>query len=522
LRTPFVRDWRKETRKAIEATFAASTPFLHADGVNTLKAVPLRINQSLLSMLDKFAVELMNHQGDQRKADRRTVKADLRHARLSDGTIYLDYSCDKRGRVYSEQEINYAREDHVRALFEFQRGEPLGDGMHWLEIHTANCYGEVDKKPWADRLRWIKDYADLIERVAADPQNNFDLWRDADKPFAFVAARKELSRARKDPAGFITHLPIPFDGACNGIQHLALLSLNEEAGRLVNLTDTDAPRDIYLVVTWDVMKLLADEDQRLLNKKKTNAWCFQWWRKRLSELDERQKRKLFKTPTMTFAYSSTVSGMADKITETYAQLFDGNEPWGGAATFLARAVRLACQDRLKEPVRIMEYVRELALYRFKQNKFLEWRSPTGFPCANIYQEPDVIDVDLGYGGIRSRYTVADGALPEMKRDKMLNAASPNFVHSLDAAHLMRTVLAANREDIRDVLTVHDSMACLATHAQRFNQIIRRELAMLYAYPVVDPLAALRTANVDDPNLYPLPPRGSLDPLDVQNTEYAFM
>jgi DNA-directed RNA polymerase len=522
LRAPFVRDWRPETRKAVEATFASGF-FRHADGVNALKAVPLRINQPLLGMLDKFAVELMGHSDDQRKADRRTVRADLRHVRWcreQNRPVYLDYSCDKRGRVYSEQQLNYAREDHVRALFEFERGEPLGaDGLSWLEIHAANCEGSTDKKPWAARLRWAKENTDLIERVAADPHNNFDLWRGADKPFAFLAACKELSDARKDPAGFITHLPVGFDCTCNGIQNLAMLSRDEKAGRLVNLLDTDRPLDIYSVVTQDVIKLLQNEDSRLLSHDKDNAWRFGWWRERLDELNDRQRRKLFKTPTMTFPYASTVSGMADKIVETYFDLFDVTAS-AEAAMFLAMAVRLACRERLRGPTEIMKYVRQLALYRYKQEKFLEWRSPTGFPCANIYQEPNVIDIDLGYGGVRSRYTVADGSLPEMRRDKMLNAASPNFVHSLDAAHLMRTVLAANSEGIRDILTVHDSMACLAPHAQRFGQIKRREFATLYA--VGDPLRALRDANVSDPKLYPLPPRGNLDPLGVQRAEYFSM
>jgi hypothetical protein len=220
LRAPFVRDWRPETRGAIEATFAAtkplgpfadqlsySLPFAHADGINALKRVPLRINQSLLPLVDKFAVELMGHDGKQQKADRRTVKADLRHARwVGNQAIYLDYSCDKRGRIYGVQQLNYAREDHVRSMFEFNRGEPLGDeGLSWLEIHAANCGpGGVDKKPWADRLRWAKENTDLIEHIATDPQNNFDHWRKADKPFAFVAACRELVAARRDPVGFKT------------------------------------------------------------------------------------------------------------------------------------------------------------------------------------------------------------------------------------------------------------------------------------------------------------------------------
>jgi len=90
---------------------------------------------------------------------------------------------------------------------------------------------------------------------------------------------------------------------------------------------------------------------------------------------------------------------------------------------------------------------------------------------------------------------------------VITQSVPNFVHFLDATHLIFTVLAANSEGIRDI-------AC------RF-----------------DPLRALRDANINDPNILQLPWLGNdpakypgifaglipvLDPLDVQNAEYAFM
>jgi DNA-directed RNA polymerase len=579
LRASFVRDWRPETRKAIEATFAAaggvaepeptiddlevqravdaldasqkprppaeplgsfaelavlkySLPFLHADGVNALKAVPLRINQSLLPLSDKFAVELMGHDSDKRKADRRTVKADLRHARwCGDETIYLDYNCDKRGRLNAIQRLNYAREDHVRSLFEFAHPAPLtADGkdgreaMQWLEIHCANCWGE-DKKPWHDRVRWSNENADFIKRVAADPQGILEHWCKADKkpdkPFAFVAACMELSRARKDPSGFETHLPTGFDGAANGLQHLALLARDEKAARLVNLINSDDPQDIYpqdiyLAVTQRVMKLLEGEDDRLRVKGKRYTGCFEWWRKRLKRLTEKQKRKLFKGPVMTFPYSATVGKTADEIVKAHAELFPNRTwPTPEAATFLAMAVRLACQDVLPLPCGIMKYIRALALHRFKQGQFLEWRSLSGFPIVNSYHYPRIVPLDLCFG-IRSRYKPADGATSKVKKHKMLNAASPNFVHSLDAAHLICTVLAANSGGIRDILTVHDSYSCLAPFARRFGQIIRREMAMLH---VLDPLRALSKANGDP---LPLPKRGNLDPLALEKGEYSFM
>ena len=164
LRARFVRDWRAHVRPAIEATFAGARPpekpsgpfapladpafynddanrllpFAHADGVNALKAVPLRINQALLPLVDKFAVSVMRddvkklvdgtgrplRRGDRLskafvvtgpddkklKADRRTVKVDLSDATwCGRETFYLDYNCDKRGRLNALQRLNYTR-----------------------------------------------------------------------------------------------------------------------------------------------------------------------------------------------------------------------------------------------------------------------------------------------------------------------------------------------------------------------------------------------------------------------------
>jgi hypothetical protein len=90
-------------------------------------------------------------------------------------------------------------------------------------------------------------------------------------------------------------------------------------------------------------------------------------------MDERKKRKLLKTPIMTFPYSSTVGGMAEEMVDVYSDLYELNEPEDDAAIFLAKAVRLACQDILPGPTRIMKYIRNLALHRYHQgeDEFLE-------------------------------------------------------------------------------------------------------------------------------------------------------
>ena len=42
--------------------------------------------------------------------------------------------------------------------------------------------------------------------------------------------------------------------------------------------------------------------------------------------------------------------------------------------------------------------------------------------------------------------------------KQRNAAAPNFIHSLDASHLMFTVLAGIEDNIEDYLLIHDSFS----------------------------------------------------------------
>ena len=71
----------------------------------------------------------------------------------------------------------------------------------------------------------------------------FQEWRDVDKPFAFVAACRELVAA--GDKNFITHLPISFDGRANGIAHLALIAKDRAAAEMVNLSESDERHDIY-------------------------------------------------------------------------------------------------------------------------------------------------------------------------------------------------------------------------------------------------------------------------------------
>jgi hypothetical protein len=85
----FVRDWRPETKAAIEEAFKDPN-WVHARGVNALQRVPFRIDAKMLDLVERFAVDVMGHDGAKRDADEMTVAADAGDARyIGDRRFWL-------------------------------------------------------------------------------------------------------------------------------------------------------------------------------------------------------------------------------------------------------------------------------------------------------------------------------------------------------------------------------------------------------------------------------------------------
>ena len=61
-----------------------------------------------------------------------------------------------------------------------------------------------------------RDHRKELRRSPPIPSTLANLWHNKDKPFRYVSACRELAAAWRKPGIFVTHLPIPFDGSCNG------------------------------------------------------------------------------------------------------------------------------------------------------------------------------------------------------------------------------------------------------------------------------------------------------------------
>jgi DNA-directed RNA polymerase len=75
-------------------------------------------------------------------------------------------------------------------------------------------------------------------------RGGLEFWTKADKPFLFLAACVELTKAMSFGPGYVCSLPVSWDGSCSGLQHLCAMTRSEE-GKHVNLTNLPEPQDVY-------------------------------------------------------------------------------------------------------------------------------------------------------------------------------------------------------------------------------------------------------------------------------------
>jgi DNA-directed RNA polymerase len=160
----------------------------------------------------------------------------------------------------------------------------------------------------------------------------------------------------------------------------------------------------------------------------------------------------------------------------------------------------------------------------KDGRFLSWNVPvTNFPVVQNYVEGSVKKIWVQYGppaGLRNSTGYFSNTLQlavcfmedtKPSKGKQSQGASPNAIHSLDAAHL---ALAVTRSDF-PVTTIHDSFGCLLGDMAKLFVIIRETFVELYAADPLTSLIADIGGNLDGVEL------GTLDTSLVLDSEYCF-
>jgi DNA-directed RNA polymerase len=433
--------------------------------------------------------------------------------------IFFPHNLDFRGRIYSVPTgVNPQGDDLSKGLLTFAHPQPLGEtGGYWLAVHVANVWGVADKAALDDRVKWVAEHEALILDSADAPLDGRRFWTEADggsNAWQALAAAKEWAAYVRSgrSSSFMSRLPVAMDGSCSGLQHFSAMLRDEVGGKAVNLTPSVVCNDIYTQVAGKVEEMLTEIDDNDLSK----VWA------------GKVARGIVKQPCMTFAYSVTSRGMRDQIVSALKKAdgtgnyLDGVE-YFTAANFLAPIVERAIRQTVIAASSAMIWLQDGAALLADEGMPVHWTTPVGLPVRQDETTSTAERRNVWVNGQRVRvHLTVDTGKTDKRRQR--SAIAPNVVHSLDAAHLMKTVNACTEEGIESFAMIHDSFGTHAGQIGAMNNLLRREFVVMYTPDVLDGIRdeILEQLSPEKrPDLAPVPPQGTLDLRGVLHSDFFF-
>lgn len=449
------------------------------------------------------------------KSKRTATSMKLRTAErfLDEEEIYFPHVLDWRGRVYPIPNfMNPQGDDLGKALIEFKNGLPLGEeGLDWLKIHLANTYG-IDKVSFADRMRWVDENEAALLDSAENPLDGSRFWCEADSPFCFLAACFEYAEAVKQGPSFVSHLPVALDGTCSGLQHFSAMLKDAVGGEAVNLLPAEKPQDIYQRVADKVIEMVNEDAANGIDEAKV-------WQGKID-------RGIAKRAVMTSPYGAKKYGFKDQLLH---ELKKRGKEYLGDADLYPACIYLAGKlwDAIGQVViaarEAMDWLQEVAKVCSKVETPITWTTPVGFKARQEYFKTSAKRVDTFFGSVRVRLTVTSDT-DKMDTQKQANGISPNFVHSMDASHLMKTVLTCKEKGITDFAMIHDSFGTHACNASVLAATLRETFVEQYSRDVLEDFRTEILQQLPEElqaEIPPVPAKGSLNLESVKQSPYFF-
>lgn len=427
--------------------------------------------------------------------------------------FYFPHNMDFRGRAYPmPPHLNHIGNDLCRGLLMFADAKPLGKaGLRWLRIHISNVFG-YDKASFGEREQFAIDHEADIRDSVERPLDGKRWWLKADDPWQCLAASMELKAALEHPDGpeaYESSLPVHQDGTCNGLQHYAALGGDLAGAKQVNLSRGDRPADVYSGVADLVIKMLDEEAAK---------------GERLAKiLQGKVTRKVVKQTVMTTVYGVTFIGAKNQVMRQLADRGDvPAEDLFTAASYLAKII-MSCignlfsgaqkiQDwlsfsakviaksipaqRLEEATRPYQpsesslkradargYSRDPA----KADRIVKeqmtsviWTTALGLPVVQPYRKTKKRQISTAMQTVFIHDPLSNS---EVSPAKQASAFPPNFIHSLDATHMILTALECHAAGLT-FASVHDSYWTHAADIDTMSDMIRETFVRLHSQDIL--------------------------------------
>ena len=400
-------------------------------------------------------------------------------------TFWIPWSFDFRGRAYPiPTSLSPQGTDFDKSLIYFEEEGPVNEW--WLAFHVATTYG-LDKAPMDERIDWVNKNHDFLSLVANDPEGTISEWSSVEEPWCFIAAAIEYYQCVIKGTKKTSGLPCSVDATCSGLQHLSALALDRTAAEMVNVVPTDKPSDGYKIVAEKAKEILPEH------------------------LHDHITRKVTKRTVMTTPYGVTENSARDYI----RQELKGIELEKGELQQIVKAIyRYGVRQIFDGPCRSMEFIQKVAGERIKSGATtIEWITPSGFPVVQEYRRNEAETVNTKLLGQRVRCELLkEWEERQIDLQKAKTAASPNLIHSLDAA-LLHLVFA---EWSSPFTVIHDCVLGRSCDMDDLGLAIRDKFVEIYSQPVLQEWAEQLGVDFDESVML-----NTLDINDVQQSAYFF-
>tara|TARA_B100001093_G_scaffold152768_1_gene145475 strand:- start:28119 stop:30554 length:2436 start_codon:yes stop_codon:yes gene_type:complete len=447
------------------------------------------------------------------------IRLELARKLSTAGFFYHAYTMDFRGRAYTVTEMLSPQSgDFDRGLIHFASSVKVTrEGMYWLMVHVANCFDGVDfgKGPSSDkvsfdnRVLWVKNNIDDIKAIAEDPHTN-TIWMDNEttkKNPSFQRLASAFGLVEALDTGY-SRLPVQLDGSCNGSQHWSAIMRDTDLAKQVNVAPTDIPGDLYQLVA-NVATNFCKEGNT-----KWQEIFYEHWNSQIP-------RKVVKRSTMCDAYGITDHGIRRYCRE------EGHLSWvedpsdkTQAINELSVIIRDSLDGALQSANQGKIFLQDLTEICAGYGKHASWITPTGFKVINRYTQEriKVLDTHLYRNSRLQLSTVEDTKNPSVL--SAVQAIPPNYIHSIDAAHMMLTVLQMHLSNIPSFSMIHDSFGCHCSYVPLMREALVNTFYEIHKEPLLKKFKD-DIENVVGPVARNLPERGTFDIEDVRQSVYLF-
>ncbi len=369
------------------------------------------------------------------------------------------YFLDSRSRLYVSTTCGMTPQgaDHEKAIILPVHSEVLTESGYAALLETALGYAELDLPE------------DLISQIGGNPERYEEVWREADKPYSFLACANLVRRYKIDPTQALPAF-IPLDGRCSGLQHWSAVTRSNAITKHLGMHKEEAELDIYEKVAEDWKDTLPEEQK-----------CF-------------ATRKAAKIPVMTWGYNATMMTSMEHM----SKLFGAKYVWDRdlaeykvSGEGLERPVsgRLGADlyRRLNEtlgPLRAaVDWVSDCATTIAKLgNTEIHWLTPDGFEAMQRKVKGERLQiVCMLSSGKELSLEILDFTKEIPNTAKHRSAIAPNIIHGCDATHL-RMVAAKLSGSGLPMIFIHDSFSTHCNHRD-----------VLYTY-IIDTFIELYSGN----------------------------